>query len=82
MHFYKHLENLGQKFTVSHDYVTLPGDFMCFEFTLWILNTVVSRCYDITGIGNIYRNIRTIVITVKPSREKQRQWWALIQVHV
>ena len=24
-------------------------------------NTVVSRYYDITGIGNIYRNIRTVL---------------------
>ena len=45
-------------------------------------STVVSRYYDIIGMGNIYRNIRTIVITVKLSPEKQRRWWAIIQVHV
>ena len=35
-------------------------------------NAVVSHYYGITGMGNIYRDIRTIVITVKPSPEKQR----------
>ena len=44
--------------------------------------TTVSRYYDITGMGNIYRNIRTIVITVKLSLEKQRRWWVIIQLHV
>ena len=75
----------GVRLSIDGSPVDLPAVSCRFVYRIWLgygINTVVSRYCDITGMGNIYCNIRTIVITVKTSPEKQRQWWAIIQVHV